>query len=105
MNVPCPMCGEPAIHEVAVVLASPDDFRRGLMGWANVILGPVRIDGISIRRAEEEDLRIRMPARKDAAGRLHATVMPVEPELLQRIEAVVLDAYCAALTRAAWRKP
>lgn len=106
MNLPCPRCAVPEIHDVVVVLAGPDDVRRGLCGWASVIVGSFRIDGIAIRAtAEDGDLRITMPSRKDGVGRLHPIVMPTEPALLRKIEAVVLAEYCAARTRARWRSP
>jgi DNA-binding cell septation regulator SpoVG len=103
MTLPCPLCTEPEIHDVSVTLAGPDDVRSGLCGWASAIVGHLRIDGIAIRRTEAGDFRITMPARKDGAGKLHAIVMPIEPALLRRIEAVVLAEYCSARTRAGWR--
>jgi hypothetical protein len=107
VNLPCPRCSVPEIHDIGVVLAGPDDVRRGLCGWASAIIGLFRIDGIAIRASAGDagNFRITMPARKDGAGRLHAIVMPVEPELLRRIEAVVLAAYCSERTRAGWRGP
>jgi hypothetical protein len=72
---------------------------------ANSDVGSFRIDGIATRATEAGDLRITMPARKDGSGRLHAIVVPVEPAVLRRIEAVVLAAYGAERTRAGWGAP
>ena len=74
----CPACSSAEIHDVAIILAGPDDVVRGLCGWASAIVGAFRIDGIGIRTTTAGDMRVTMPSRKDGAGRLHAIVMPVE---------------------------
>lgn len=88
MTVPCPRCAVPAIYDLVVILAGPDDVRGGLLGWASAVIGSFRVDGLAIRVTLDGKRAVTWPSRRG-----HATVMPVEPELFRRVEAAVLAAY------------
>lgn len=91
----CPHCSPPKIHDVAVVLAGPDDVRRGLCGWAGMIAGSFRFDGLGIRVTRAGKLTVTWPARRG-----HPWVIPIEPEIFARVEAAVLKEYAAARAKA-----
>lgn len=98
MTLPCPRCAAPEIHDIAVVLARPDDVRTGLLAWASAIVGTFRIDGLAVRITRAGKFTVTWPEHRG-----HPTVIPVEPELFRQVEAAVIGGYTAAKAKAARR--
>ena len=81
-----------AITGLRVVLAGETDRARGLLGFASFTLGPVRLDGIAVRRTREGRLALSFPTRRDRFGRLHPIVRPVDDAARRALEAQVFSA-------------
>ncbi len=97
MTAPCPRCGAQAaalpIHDVEILPAfDPNHRTTGLIGWARILIGPFRIDGLAVRRRLDGRWIVTWPARRDAAGRMHPSVIPIDDEVRRRVEDVVLTA-------------
>lgn len=105
----CPTCRAAvpesalAVHDVAVIVA-PDHVRNsGLLAWAAVSLGPVRIDGLTVRVTTGASIAITWPKRKAERGQLHAVAYVLDDELRARVEAAVTAAFLEAARRAGRR--
>ena len=61
--------------------AAPSEQARGLLAYLTIIVGGLRIDGVTLRRDAKGGLRLSYPERVDGAGRRHALVWPVTPEI------------------------
>ena len=80
------------VSSVRFVAASQADQTRGLLGFASFVLGPVRIDGVTVRRTLDGRLALSFPVRHDAAGRAHAIVRPLDDAARRALEAQVFSA-------------
>jgi DNA-binding cell septation regulator SpoVG len=60
---------------------------NGLLGFVSFVLdGDLQIDGVALRRTLLGELTISWPGRRDAAGRLHHHVRPVDGEVRRELE-------------------
>jgi len=64
--------------------------RTGLLGWARGRLGHVLVDGLAVRRTRRGRLEVAWPTRRDAAGREHRLVWPVDRSVRDAVRAQVL---------------
>ena len=81
------------LSQVKFTAAGNGDFATGLLGYVTAILnGRLRIDGLTLRRTAAGRLAISFPARKDAAGREHPIVQPIDRQARRDIEAQILAA-------------
>jgi hypothetical protein len=82
-----------AVSNVRLVAAPPAEATTGLLGWISCTLnGSLRLDGLGLRRTAAGDLVISFPARRDAAGRQHPYVRPVDEVCRRDIEYQILAA-------------
>jgi hypothetical protein len=101
----CRQCGKAAngpeleVKDVAVVVAGAADERAGLLGWAQLQVGPLLLAGLSVRRNVVGELTVTFPARRDRRGALHRQITPLDPDLDGRIRAAVITAYIEERTR------
>lgn len=91
------------VHDVAVLVAPPHVRDTGLMAWASVCVGPVRIDGLTVRITTGDSLKVTWPMRKANNGLLHAVAHVVDDALRGRVEAAVIAEYLNAARRAGRR--
>ena len=66
------------------------DVAAGLLGWIRVDVGPLRIDGIALRRTRRGELALAYPSRRDRQDREHTIVLPVSLEDEIAIERAVM---------------
>ncbi len=95
MSASCPQCGSGPgplpIHDVEVYPAlDPRHRATGLIGWAAVLVGPFRFDGLAIRRRQDGLWIVTWPARRDSAGRLHPCVIAIDDDVRQHVADAVL---------------
>jgi DNA-binding cell septation regulator SpoVG len=65
----------------------------GLLGFVSVLInGRIRLSGITVRRTLSGRKCLSFPARRDAAGREHPLIQPIDDEARCEIEAQVLRA-------------
>ena len=88
------------VHEVAVFIAPAAMRDTGLMAWARLNAGVIRIDGLAVRHAESGELIVTWPERKAENGTMHPIVSVSDVDLRRRVEAAVLAAFLDAARRA-----
>jgi hypothetical protein len=81
---------DPAIRVRTWVRGTDAEVRTGLLGYLSVQLGPLLLDGITLRQTAEGRLTLSFPARTDRAGRRHSYVRPVDDAARQAIEREIL---------------
>jgi len=74
--------------------AAPDDAQeRGLLGWISLVLNDtIKLDGVTLRRTAGGRLALSFPARRDAGGRQHQYVRPLDDRARREIESQVFQA-------------
>ena len=72
--------------------ATDADVRDGLLGFVRFSIGPLRVDGVTLRRTRGGRLALSSPCRRDRAGRYHALMRPVNARARRLLEAQVLHA-------------
>ncbi len=80
------------IDDVRFASASPEDQRSGLVGFLSFRLGPLRIDGVALRKTSAGRTTLSFPARTDRAGERHHFLRPIDNEARREIEGQVLTA-------------
>ena len=69
------------ITSVAFTTASAAHVRAGLLGWVNLVLNDtLLVDGVTLRQTVDGRLTLSLPERRDAKGRKHAVLRPVDDE-------------------------
>jgi len=77
----------PTITSVAFTSAAPSEVRTGLLGWVSCVVDDaLLIDGITLRRTRDGRTTLSYPARRDAAGRQHFYVRPIDDEARSNLE-------------------
>lgn len=64
----------------------------GLLGWVSCSYGHLRLDGIALRRTRDGHLTLSYPERRDAAGRRHPVLRPLDDQARREIEEQVFAA-------------
>ena len=78
------------VADVRLVDAEPADMRRGLLGFVSCTLGgQFRLEGLTLRRSREGRLYISFPRPRDARGREHVNVRPLNAASQRDIEAQI----------------
>ena len=74
--------------------AAPDATQEtGLLGWLSLVLnGSLQLEGVTLRRTAHGRLALSFPARRDASGRQHAYVQPLDDRARREIERQVFMA-------------
>jgi DNA-binding cell septation regulator SpoVG len=73
--------------------ATPAEVRTGLLGYISVTVnGTLRLDGLTIRRTADGRRTLSFPARRDATGRQHYFVRPLDDRARREIEHQVFQA-------------
>ena len=81
------------VSDVRLVDASPRQIRSGLLGFLSCTVGgQVRLDGMALRRSRSGRLYVAFPARRDARGRDHVHIRPLNASAHRDIEAQLFHA-------------
>ncbi len=81
------------VAQVRFTAASPGDQATGLIGYVSCILGDVlHLDGLVVRRTADGRLALAFPARRDASGRKHFFLRPLNDAARREIEAQIFRA-------------
>lgn len=67
---------------------------------ASACVVPLKIDGLAVRRTQDDRLIVTWPARTTDYGKRHPIVNSIDADLRRRVEAAVMAAYFAAARRA-----
>lgn len=78
------------IRRVEFTPGSDEDEARGLLAYVRFDLGPLAIDGVTLRRFADGRLGLSWPERVDRRGRTHALVRPIHDTARRELEAEVL---------------
>ena len=81
----------PVVTDVQFTLATPIDQPSGLLGYVAFRLGPVLIDGVTLRRTLSGQLTLSFPMRTSGTGQRHAIVRPADSPAREVITAAVLQ--------------
>jgi hypothetical protein len=77
------------VSDVHMVDASPAEIRRGLLGYIKCTVGGLVLDGLTLRRSEAGHLYVAFPRPRDAQGREHVNVRPLNAWSQRDIEAQI----------------
>lgn len=80
------------VRDIRFVGASPAYAASGLLGWLSFSVGPLRLEGVTLRRTATGRLALSFPARQDRLGIAHAIVRPLDDATRRAIEAQVFRA-------------
>ncbi len=81
------------ISGVQFVSAQLLDVDDGFLGWVSCTLNEsIRLNGLALRRTREGRLALSFPARKDAMGRKHFFLRPLDDATRRKIERQVFRA-------------
>jgi len=81
------------VSNVRFVASNRDDARRGLLGFVACVVGDaLHLDGLTLRRTTDGRLTLSFPARRDACGRQHFFVRPLDEVTRCDIENQVFEA-------------
>ena len=78
------------IRAIRFIPASDADAERGLLAFVKLEVGPLILDGVTLRRHADGRLGLSWPERTDRAGRRHPLVRPVDDAARRELEAEVL---------------
>jgi len=80
------------VSDVRFTQSGPDKASGGLLGWVSFTVGGLRLDGIAVRRTADGRFALSFPARRDAAGRQHPYVLPLDDATRRDLEHQVFAA-------------
>src|SRR5688572_2413078 len=81
------------VRSIVFTPASPADRELGLIAYVRCIVGnSLQLDGLTVRRTAEGRLMVGFPKRRDAQGRQHSIVNPINAEARAAIEDAILRA-------------
>jgi DNA-binding cell septation regulator SpoVG len=81
---------EAVIADLRFTPTSPAVAESGLLAWASCRLGPIRVQGLAVRRTLSGHLSVTFPSRRDRRGRKHEIVAPLDRATRREIEAAIL---------------
>ena len=70
--------------------ASDDERRSGLIAYLTLLIGPVVVDGVTLRRFSSGQFGLSFPARVKASGQRFSIVWPADNERRLALEREVL---------------
>lgn len=77
------------ILDIRLIAASDTDRAHGLMFFASFTLGPLRIDGVTVRKTRDGRHALSFPVRHDRLGRQRPIVRPIDDAARRAIEVQV----------------
>ena len=80
------------LTDVRFKAADANALQTGLLGWLTFSIGPLQVDGVTLRRTADGRTTLSFPARRDRAGRQHFYVRPLNDDARRVIEHQVLRA-------------
>ena len=81
------------ITDLRFMAASHIEVKGGLLGWVSCTLnGTLCLDGLALRRTLDGRLVLSFPARRDASGRQHAIVRPLDDRARKAVESQIFAA-------------
>ena len=81
------------ITRVRLQESRPEERERGLVGWISCVVDDcIVLDGIAFRRTATGCRALSFPARRDAAGRRHSYIRPLDDQARRHIEHQVFAA-------------
>jgi hypothetical protein len=79
------------ISRVRFRAGSPDDVKRGLLGWTEFLVdGALRVGSVAVRSTRAGVITLSFPTRRDCHGYEHGICVPVDEPSHREIEATVL---------------
>ena len=78
------------VRDVKFSAASSVEQSRGLLAYLRIELGPVRIDGITLRRTRAGRLELSFPTRRRRRGGRAPIVWPKDAAAREAVEAEIL---------------
>jgi len=72
--------------------AKPLDRATGLIGYVELEVADLRLDGVTVRRTVDGRYALSYPVRRDRSGTEHSLVAPVTAQVGREIELEVLAA-------------
>jgi len=87
------MTGAIPFTDITFACGSPEDQASGLLGYVTFTLGPLRVDGVTVRRvAGSRRLVLSFPSRRDSRGRQHPIVRPLGDRERREVELEIFRA-------------
>ena len=80
------------LRDIRFTRASERDLRGGLVAYVSAALGPLRIDGITVRRTLDGRLVLSYPSRRDSRGREHPIIRPIGEAARREFECQIFEA-------------
>src|SRR5688572_29058139 len=80
----------PEIRVRTWVAGTAEEVRTGLLGYMSVLIGPVVVDGLTLRKLLTGRLGISFPAKTKASGQRFSIVRPVDDAARRLIEREIL---------------
>ena len=74
----------------SVTKANAAEVRTGLLAYLSIECANLVLDGVTLRRTRDGELRLSFPMRTDAHGRRHAIIRPADDRARRAIERAVL---------------
>jgi len=78
------------IRSIRFIAASDADAARGLLAYVKLDIGPLALDGVTLRRHADGRLGLTWPERTDRSGRRHPLIRPVSDAARRELEDEVL---------------
>ena len=77
------------VTDVRMVDAPPTDLRLGLLGYITCTVGGLALAGLTLRRSRAGRLYVAFPRPRDAQGREHVNVRPLNAASQRDIQAQI----------------
>jgi hypothetical protein len=81
-----------AVTDVSFIAAAPALAATGLVGFVSFRVGPLVVDGATIRRTRARGVVVSLPTRRDRYGIDHPIVRARDPATRAELEAGILAA-------------
>ncbi len=87
------MSDDVRITNVAFVSAGPKNAAEGLLGWITCVVNDTLVlDGLTLRKTRDGRLTLSYPARRDAEGKQHFILRPIDDGARLDLENQILTA-------------
>lgn len=88
------------VSDVRLTPALARDAQSGLLGFVACVLGGrIKLDGLVLRRTTSGRLSISFPERRDAGGRSHPYIRPLDDQTRRELERQILEAIAGEVSR------
>lgn len=79
------------VHVLGTVRATDAQRATGLLAWLTIETERLVLDSVQLRRTLDGRHVLSWPERRDAGGRKHAVVRPVDDDARRAIEAAIFE--------------